>query len=345
MKGLRGIDRFLFFLNSLFAVVLLFSYLLPYIPPSSFALLSVFSLAVPLFIFINIFFLIYWIIRLKRQMLLSLIVLLIGFNHLTSIYEFSPSKEINESDPNISIISYNVRQFNQYEWTDQPDIPGKIASFITKQDPDIISIQEYFSGEFTLADAFSYKYIDLKEKHSEFGLAILSKFPIINKGTLDFSTKSNNNAIYADIVAQGDTLRVVNVHLQSFDVKPQLDKLEKEQSKKVFLGMGRTFVIQEQQMERVMDLVENSPYPVTLMGDFNNTAYSYIYKEVMSLGFQDSYKVKGNGFGRTYDFDYFPLRIDYILTHKELEILSCRIFDIHYSDHLPTETIVKWRKK
>ena len=47
MKGLNWFDRFLFLLNILFAVALLFAYLLPYIPPSSFALLSVFSLGVP----------------------------------------------------------------------------------------------------------------------------------------------------------------------------------------------------------------------------------------------------------------------------------------------------------
>ena len=51
MKGLSWFNKFLFFLNSIFAGALLFAYLLPFIPPKTFALLSVFSLAVPFFIY------------------------------------------------------------------------------------------------------------------------------------------------------------------------------------------------------------------------------------------------------------------------------------------------------
>lgn len=344
MKGLNWFDKLLFFLNSLFAVALLFSYLLPYIPPSTFALLSVFSLGVPFLMLVNVIFLLFWLFRLRRQFLVSFIVLLLGFNHLTSIYEISSTDEITSEDELFKVLTYNVRQFNEYGWADQTDIPKKISRFVKGEDPDIITMQEYFRGELNIANSFPYKYIKQKGENAEFGLAIFSKFPIVNQGSLDFPTKSNNNAIYADVVKGEDTLRVINVHFQSFSLKPNMDKLEKEHSKKVFLGMGQTFVKQQRQMELVLDLVKSSPYRMILMGDFNNTAYSYIYRELKSEGLFDAYKEAGNGFGRTFDYKFFPLRIDFILADEDLEVMKFVDYEVPYSDHFPISATFSLKK-
>lgn len=341
MKKLNWFDKLLFFLNSLFAAALLFAYLLPFIPPSSFALLSVFSLAVPFFIMINFLFLVYWLLKLKRQVLLPLIVLLLGFNHLTSIYEFSSTEEIDDASRTLKLLSLNARQFNQYGWSGDENIPEKISRFLIEENPDVLGIQEYFTGELEVGQHFPYKYIKLKEKNSEFGLAILSQNPIINSGSLDFPTSSNNNGIYADIVVGQDTLRVINVHLQSYNIKPEFGKLEQEHSKKVFRGMGQTFVRQQEQMEIVLDLVKKTPYRMVVLGDFNNTAYSYIYRELRAAGFNDAYKEKGNGFGRTFDFDYFPLRIDYIMPEESIEVLSFETKEVHFSDHFPVIAVIE----
>src|SRR5690606_10448331 len=213
--------------------------------------------------------------------------------------------------------------------------------YLKEQDPDIIAIQEYFKGEIEGANSFPHKYINLKTESAEFGLAILSKFPIINSGTLDFETASNNNAIYADIVIKGDTVRFFNVHLQSYSLKPDIRNIEKEQSKKVFLGMGQTFVRQQEQMELVRNVMRESTYKTIIMGDFNNTAYSYIYREILSEGLNDAYKVAGNGFGRTFDFPYFPLRIDYILVDEDIQITSYDTDFIRYSDHFPIKATIQ----
>mgnify|MGYP006197223293 FL=1 len=171
MKRLHWFDKFLFFLNILAAVVLLFSYLLPYIPPSTFALLSVFSLGVPLLIVVNVIFLLFWIFRLRIQALLSLIVLLIGFNHVTSVYEISSGEEEMHGDNVLKVLTYNVRQFNQYGWAEEKDIPERISEFIKEQDPDVVAMQEYYNGELNIARSFPHKFIKLKEKNSEFGLS------------------------------------------------------------------------------------------------------------------------------------------------------------------------------
>lgn len=345
MRGLNWFDRFLFLLNILFAISLLFSYLLPYIPPSNFALLSVFSLGVPFLIVINIIFLLFWLFRLRIQAVLSLVALLIGFNHLTSVYEISSEEEEVQGDNVLKVLTYNVRQFNQYGWAEDLDIPAKISAFIKEQDADVVAMQEYYRGELNIARSFPHKYIKLKKENAEFGLAIFSKYPIIKTGSLDFPTQSNNNAIYADIFKGGDTVRVVNVHFQSFGVKPDLETIEKQQTKRVFLGMGQTFARQERQMNLVRELLQETDHRAIVLGDFNNTAYSYIYRELRSEGLNDAYKEAGNAFGKTFELNGFlPLRIDFILPHESMEILTFANHEVPYSDHFPITASLKLGK-
>ncbi|MDT0645190.1 endonuclease/exonuclease/phosphatase family protein [Zunongwangia sp. F260] len=338
MKNLNWFDKFIFLLNSLLAAALLFSYLLPFIPPNKFALLSVLSLGVPLLIMINAAFLFYWLVKLKKQIWLPVITLLLGFNHVTSIYEFEASEENGEAE-GLEVLSYNVRHFSQYLSTpeERETVPKKITSFIAGEDPDIVAFQEYYNGEIEVARQFPYKYIKLKTESAEFGLAVFSKYPIINTVSLNFDSASNNNGVYVDIAVKTDTLRVINIHLQSFSVKPDIGNIEKESSKRVFLGMGQTFAIQQEQVELVLEVIRNTPYKVIVMGDFNNTAYSYIYRELRSegSGLNDAYKEAGSGFGRTFDFDYFPLRIDFILPDESIEVLSFKTSEVFFSDHFP----------
>ncbi|MDT0649951.1 endonuclease/exonuclease/phosphatase family protein [Autumnicola edwardsiae] len=340
MKNLNWFDKFIFLLNSLLAAALLFSYLLPFIPPNKFALLSVLSLGVPLLIMINAAFLVYWLVKLKKQIWLPVITLLLGFNHVTSIYEFEASEENGEAE-GLEVMSYNVRHFSQYLSTpeERENVPKNITSFIAGEDPDIVAFQEYYNGEIEVAKQFPYKYIKLKTESAEFGLAVFSKYPIINTVSLNFDSSSNNNGVYADIVVKNDTLRVINIHLQSFSVKPDIGNIEKESSKRVFLGMGQTFAIQQEQVELVLEVIRNTPYKVIVMGDFNNTAYSYIYRKLRSEGFglNDAYKEAGSGFGRTFDFDYFPLRIDFILPDESIEVLSFETTEVFFSDHFPVK--------
>ena len=60
--------------------------------------------------------------------------------------------------------------------------------------------------------------------------------------------------------------------------------------------LSKTFIIQQKQVELIKKSIKKSPYKVILSGDFNNTAFSYIYKE-LSRDLNDSFKEKGNGFG------------------------------------------------
>ena len=325
------------------AVLLLLSYGLAYVPPKTFSLISVLSLTVPLLIVLNIVFVVYWLIKLKKQLLLSVVVLLIGYNHVLSFYKFS-SEPTTKTDDTFTIMSYNVRLFNVYDWIDDKTIPTKIKDFISGQSPNIVCFQEYDSSadlEFT-----SYPYIHKTNasasKKSE--LAILSTYKILNSGYIEFPS-SANSAIYADILIKSDTLRVYNVHLQSsgIDANVNVETLDSEQSNKLLKRIGMTFKAQQSQAERVASHIEKSPYKVLVCGDFKNTVYSYVYRKLKGDLF-DAFETSGIGFGTTFDFKYFPVRIDFILVDQSIRVGAFQNYTIPYSDHFPILTELTLQK-
>jgi len=341
MKNLGLLDKIIFVLNSLLAFGLLISYLLPYVPPKTFPLLSVLSLGVPLLIILNLLFLVFWAIRFKRQLLLSLIVLLIGYNHVFSLFQFSAKPEENESK-GLTVMSYNVRMFNSYKWSKDKNIPAKITDFVTKKDPDILLVQEHFNGDGKMFSDFPNKFVFSKDKISEFSSAIFSKYPIIKEQSVGFPEVGNNNAIFVDIVKDKDTLRIFNVHFQSLNIKPEIKDLQEGGSKKLIGRIGHGFKLQQNQAEMLMKEVERSPYKTLIIGDFNNTAFSYIYKLVKGTRFNDAFLEAGTGFGQSFNLSYFPLRIDFFMIDKSVEIESFEVFPVNFSDHFPIFTQIKW---
>lgn len=340
MKNLKGFDKLIYVVNSLMAFALLLSYVLPYMAPKQFAFLSVLSLAVPALIIINILFAIYWLLNVKRQLLLSLIVLSIGYNHVFSLYKFSSSKNVDDTE-NISIMNYNVRLFNVFDWIKDKNVKQAISSFISKNQPDVLCIQEYRpDGEVELEGYF--KYEELSGKQVKNGQAIFTKFRIINSGSIEFP-ETSNNAIYADVVKGNDTIRIYNVHLQSLGIDPTVEKLANENSENLLKRVSKTFKMQQFQTELFLKHKTECPYKMIICGDFNNTAYSYVYKEIKG-NLNDAFKEAGNGFGRTFDFKFFPVRIDFVLVDDSFEVNSFKTFDVKLSDHYPIMAKVKLEK-
>ena len=332
MKNLNFLDKVVFLINSVVALLSLLSYGIYYVPPKTFALISVLSLSVPLLIILNIIFVVFWLLKLKKQLILSLLVLAVGYNYVASFYKFS-SQESSNSEDTFTLMSYNVRLFNLYHWIEEDSIPSKIQDFITEKTPSILCFQEYDSAAALDFKSYPYKHQTNTSSSKNSELAILSKYKIINSGFIDFSN-SANSAIYADILIKSDTIRVYNVHLQSSGINPNVESLDKEQSNKLLKRLSRTFKAQQSQAELVANHVVKSPHKVLLCGDFNNTVYSYVY-HILKGDLLDAFDASGNGFGRTFNFRYFPVRIDFILADERFNVESFQNFSVPYSDHFP----------
>jgi vancomycin resistance protein VanJ len=332
MKKLKGTDKIIFFFNSIIATVLLLSYLLPYAAPKHFAFLSILSLTVPLLIILNALFVLFWFLKSKKQLVLSLLVLIVGYSHVLSLYKFSSEKHI-EDDNNLSIMNYNVRLFNLYNWIAEDHIETQIVEFIKKEKPDIVSFQEYHPHDNIDMSFYKYKYEALSGQRTKYGQAIFSNYPIVQSGSVGFPDTANN-AIYADVVKGEDTIRIYNVHLQSSGINANVDNLNTEQSERLLKRVVKTFKTQELQSELFIEHKENSPHKIIICGDFNNTSYSYVYRKIKGK-LNDTFAEAGNGFGRTFDFKYFPVRIDFILADESLKINGFKSYNEKLSDHYP----------
>ncbi len=332
VKKLSFFNKTVFFINSIAATLLLLAFFLPFIAPKTFPFLAVLSLLVPILLILNILFVTYWLLSLKRHFLLSLIVLIIGYNYLGSFYKLSSSNEII-SGSELSIMNYNVRLFNLYDWIPKQNIEEEMERLIESQKLDILVVQEYHPNEDIDLSIFKYKYEKLAGNKTKYGQAIFSNFPILDSGSIEFPNTANN-AIYTDIVKEQDTIRIYNIHLQSLHISEDVTNLTSENSERLFKRISNTFKMQQNQAELFLEHKRNCPYRMVISGDFNNTAFSYVYKHIKG-DLLDTFEEAGSGFGRTYDFKFFPIRIDFILADQSFKINGFKNFNEKLSDHYP----------
>ena len=323
------LNKIIVLVNSILAILLLLSYLLPYISPEKVPIFTIISLAVPVLLALNIFFIIYWIIKLKKYFTISLISIILGIGYISNIYKFSEKKIFLNDD--LKVMSYNVRLFNHYKWSTDSTIVKKISSFIAEKEPDVLSIQEYYDAE-SLQLKYPYQFIKTKSNFNKFGLAIFSKFNIINSGSLDLK-ESANNIIYTDILKDKDTIRVYNIHLESLKMNTSQENFGIINSDKLLEQMEASFQKQAKQVELFLQHEKKWDGKKILCGDFNNTAFSWVYRE-LSNEKQDAFKEAGKGLGKTFNY-WFPLRIDFILTDANFDINNFKTFNVPYSDHYP----------
>jgi endonuclease/exonuclease/phosphatase family metal-dependent hydrolase len=344
--------------NVFFAFTLLLSYLAVIISPGDFALPAFFGLAYPYLLLINIILVIVWAMLLKFEALISVVVIAIGFNHfLNYIQLFRGSGDKLNT---YKLLSYNVRLFNYFEYNNGSTSEKKVIEFIKTQKPDIICLQEFFlSGnpseeETAIITALGGRYyshmkVSGSGKNRFYGIITLSKFPIVGKGEI-VHQGSSSRSIYTDILIQKDTIRIFNNHLQSFRLKrmersfiEELTSSDSKQSemKSLSMSLKKGFVNRSLQAQVLKEYVNKSPYPVLVVGDFNDTPVSYSYTKIRR-GLHDSFVNSGYGAGFTYKGNYPPNRIDYILYDNSFINSFFEIIKVRYSDHYP---IVAYFKK
>ena len=88
-------------------------------------------------------------------------------------------------------------------------------------------------------------------------------------------------------------------------------------------------------VDSLRKVIDATPYRHIVVGDFNDTPMSYVYKS-MTENLTDLFAVKGSGFGYTYRPLWGWLRIDYVLYSEGFEPVGYKTnTDITLSDHVP----------
>lgn len=342
MKNLSWFNKIIFFCNALLTILTFLAYALPFLAPTWFPFLSVLTLFLPIIIILNGLFFLYWLIQLKRQMVLSGLVLVVGITFINKFYKFS-GKELEASDKDFVVMSYNVRLLNLFDWIPRENVAEDILDFINDNNPDVLCIQEYSTSASAKVDfkLYPYRSIFMHGDKIKTGNAIFSKFPIVNEGQIIFP-KSNNDAVFADIKIGKDIIRVYDIHLESIKISPDVTEISEnvegmnqQKSEAIFKRISEAFKKQQQQAEEIMKHKKSCEYPMIICGDMNNSAFSYVYRGIKG-NMKDCFEVAGEGFGKTYNFKYYPARIDYIFADPKMTVKSFTNFpDFVNSDHLP----------
>lgn len=340
MKKLSWFNKGMYILNLVLTVITFIAYVLPFLTPKIFPILSVLTLFMPIFFVLNALFFIYWAIQFKKRMILSGLVLLLGITFINKFYKFS-AKEYQESEKDFVVMSYNVRLLNLFKWIDKVYVPQDILEFINQKNPDILCIQEYSNSSNIDLKVYPHRYIFMSGHKIKSGQAIFSKFPIIDQGNIVFPN-SDNNVVYADIKKGKDIIRVYNMHLQSIKITPDvneisenIDAIDQGKSQMMLIRISKAFKKQQQQAEILKEHKKDCPYPIIICGDMNNSAFSYVYRNIRG-DLKDSFEEAGQGFGQTYNFKYYPARIDYIFVNKSISVKYFETFSgFENSDHYP----------
>ncbi len=343
MKRLSWFNKAMFFFNIVLTILTFLAYVLPFLAPKLFPLLSVLTLILPLFLILNGLFFLYWLIQFKKQIFLSGLVLLMGITFINKFYKFS-AINLPSSEKDFVVMSYNVRLFNLFDWLPNTDVATYIRTFINDKNPDIVCIQEYSSAAQIDLKVYPHRYIFMQGNKIKSGQAIFSKYPIIDEGNLKFP-HSNNSVIFADIKKGKDIIRVYNMQLQSIKISPDvneisenIDEINQQKSEMVFMRISSAFKKQQQQAEIIMNHKKDCKYPIIICGDMNNSAYSFVYRNIKG-DLNDTFEEAGSGFGNTYHFRYYPARIDYIFADSKMQVKSFESYpDFVNSDHYPIMT-------
>lgn len=359
---------FLLILNIIIILLLLVSYSASYINPITNSTIALAGLIYPLIFALNLGFVIFWLFSKKRYAILSLITILLGWTHIGNHFQFNSDKEIPAGSKTTKVLSYNIQNFIKKNITNTKYITDfdnqlKIINFLKEQDADIVCLQEVLydrDGYQNFASSLS-RDINCKNYHLENyfpqseekildAIAIFTKLPIINTGSIIYEKKTIG--IFTDIINHRDTIRVYNLHLASIrfnkedyeflsDIAGQQDQEEvKEGSLKVISKIRSAFIKRGKQVNVLKNNIRQSPFPIIICGDFNDTPSSYVYRN-LGKGLSDSFVSSGKGFGNTFAGESFPsLRIDYILYDNYFLSLDFKRHKINLSDHFPISSIL-----
>jgi endonuclease/exonuclease/phosphatase family metal-dependent hydrolase len=367
-KLLNGL---ILFANAVAALFFLICSYASYLHPTDWWFTGFLGLVFPYLFTLLIAFFVFWLFVKRRFAVLSLLVFIaalpgirlhVGWHFNTLSY-----KEKTSEPHHVRLMNWNVRHFIPFEENDFK--PGRdrhdqsVLSVIESYNPDVICFQEFLtmpkSGDknpFQVLKKRGYRYQqfageDIFGTGQYSGIAIFSKYPVLKGGVIPYPPEEGDHSepsVYADLLVEGDTVRVYSIHLRSFgfgsreyktieDVRTE--SRSASESKLLLKKMRNTFYWHGIQADFLADKISKSPYPTIVCGDFNDVPGSYAYS-VIRGEHRDSFLEKGFGLGATFtsSFSFLlqkipTLRIDYIFHDPKMTTTWFKRGEERLSDH------------
>jgi len=348
------------YFNFVAAVLLSLLYATGKIPPSEKYNLWFTIFIIPVAMVANTVLLLATLIMRKKSSAFYIIPMIIGIPYMLGTLGMKGYFKSSEAEStSFTVLNYNIGGYRgtQMAHKNQDSARIELTNMILHPDTDIQCYQEFATypwhkdfnviGHLRKLNRMFYFSEEEDKSHADYstaGILIVSRFPIVGHGEILSSNHGFNRVAYADIKIGKDTVRIINVHLESMglsqhDPRVRHDLGSVRKSTLSLLSKLKSGVFERsKQARQVAAFVEASPYPVVCVGDFNDMPYSYSYqylKRFMRNAFEES----GRGFGFTYNGGTLKmLRIDnqFHTAGVESTVLKTR-YDISLTDHFPVQ--------
>lgn len=299
------------------------------------------------------FFLLYRLI--KRQwkgFFFNLFFLIVTWGGITTYIPLH-CKESEVPQEAIKVLSLNCHGFGFIKHTEQE--PNPTLRYLKESKADIICLQEaYTSGKKSPYVSMrhiakylpEYPYVILRFAQKDRGtsLMLLSKFPVKDTRLLPLDSRFNGGVVYT-LDVKGKEVQLYNLHLESFyltnkdaneymTLAKEGDPIRlKDRVKAKFTPAFKRRAAQADAI--AIDCAQSKTPYVIVCGDFNDTPISYARSRIASE-LVDAYTHTGCGWGISFRFKRFGVRIDHILHSEQIESYNCHIDQqASISDHKP----------
>lgn len=317
------------------------SYVSVLIPPEVFWPATLLSQLIPLLLIIQFASLIILTIKRKKILLLPLFTLVAGWPFLQSTLSFNKELPKNNS---IQVLSFNAKLFREPRTYNK--FSTEMIQWVANDTSAIKCLQEYstnqrwepldVTGQIKRKGYSGFTFqANVEDREHNRGMAIFSKFNMLDSGVVFESVNTVNAAIFADLDVDGKTIRVYNVHLASMN----LDLYETRGLSKILSIIKKLKYGAVKRSEQIKELIrhtQSSPYPYIICGDFNETPYTYAYYQ-LKKEYQNTFLEVGNGFGFTFNEIPYLLRIDHQFHSSDIDAVGYEVNrTMKISDHFPT---------
>lgn len=254
-----------------------------------------------------------------------------------------------QQDLKFKVMSYNIAAGSGGDGTYDID---HVAETIENSGADVIGLQEvdvhwgarsnfdnqveYLAEKLDMhaffAPIYSFEPLNDGDPRREYGLAVLSKYPITESENHDISRLSTQDTDPVPALAPGFPGVVINVkgvHVPFYNT--HLDY------------RGDPFV-REMQVDDTLNIISDQKNAI-LVGDLNARPDAPELTPLFNR-FEDAWTIAGEGDGYTFPRTSPDRRIDYILSSPGMNISNTEIIESDASDHLPltTEVVVTRRR-
>lgn len=319
-----------------------------YLPPAMHPRLSQAGLLFPIFLCLDIAFIFIWMLLSRRWTVLPLFGMAACWSY---VRDYCPINFSNKelAGRAVQVLSYNVAGLTAAP-TDVFD-GYKAVDYITASGADIICLQECPKGGMVY-NMLTHK-MDSLNYHikNDAGMCIISRWPFVGDVVYKTDGAFGNGTLAWRIDMDGDTILVINNHLQSNGISSEekavysdaIDTYDKDKmkasGKQLFSRLTKAAAKREEQTDAVCQLIaSHSGYSIITTGDMNDTPISYTYQQISAL-LKSAFRESGNGLGISFTGKGFPVRIDHIFVSNDWKTDSTYVDGaIKASDHRPILT-------